>query len=120
MRRAVAALALGLAATPAAADQFLKATSPKSSIDGFMRLCRQEMASDAYCRCHVRNLVKTADGDFLVDAVATGGRLRNLQKSIGTDRATALLARHGLTREAAMAVLGESEALFRSTGQGCG
>lgn len=120
MRAVAALLLMGLAATPALSDEYLKSTSPKSSIDAFMRQCRQTMASDAYCRCHVRKLVQTGEGDFLVDAIATGGRMHNLQKSIGTDRAKVLLARHNITRDDALAILDEADALLRNTGQGCG
>lgn len=120
MRGVALVLLIGLVATSASADQYLKSTSPKSSIDSFMRLCRQEMRSDSFCRCQVGNLVKTPDGDFLVDAVAAGGRMTNIQKSVGTERARTLLDRHALTREEAMTILDGADRVFRSAGNGCG
>jgi hypothetical protein len=116
----VALLVMALVAgAPVQADQYLKSVSPKSSIDGFLAACRGE-APDAWCRCALRNLVQTREGDFLVDAVAVGRRFENIQISIGTERANALAARHGFDHPTARAILKDSRAYTEAASSSCG
>lgn len=110
---------LGPAAMPASADEYLKSVSPKSSVDGFLAMCRAE-AADPWCRCLVRTMVQTREGDFLVDAAAASRRMTNIQKSVGVERAKAVAGRHGLTREDALAILNKADDYLKSAGDSCG
>lgn len=109
---------LGLAAMPAAADEYLKSVSPKSSIDGYMAVCRQD-GPDAWCRCQVRKMVQSREGDFLVDAIATGRRMDNIQKSVGMERVRTLAERHGLEIGEARSILDGGKAFIREVGRSC-
>lgn len=111
-------LMLGLAAMPASADEYLKSVSPKSSIDGYMAVCRQD-GPDAWCRCQVRKMVQSREGDFLVDAIATGRRLDNIQKSVGVERVRVLAERHGLEIAEARSILNSGKEFIREVGQSC-
>jgi hypothetical protein len=108
-----------LSAAPVSADEYLKSVSPKSSIDAFLAICRGEGAPDSWCRCTVRNMVQTREGDFLVDAAATGRRLNNLQQAIGTERVQALATRHGMGRDEGLAVLKASRSYLNAASDGC-
>lgn len=105
-------------AVPAQADQYLKSVSPKASIDGFLAVCRG-IAPDSWCRCVVRNMVQTREGDFLVDAIATARRMDNIQKSVGMERVQALANRHSMGREEALAALKAGRSYVDAAADGC-
>lgn len=117
MRILLLALCL-VVAVPAQADQYLKSVSPKASIDGFLAVCRSGMP-DSACRCLVRNMVQSREGDFLVDAIATARRMDNIQKTVGVERVKALSARHGVDREEALAILKDYRSYIDAAADGC-
>lgn len=117
LRTLVLALCLMVGA-PAQADQYLKSVSPKASIDGFLAVCR-DFEPDSACRCVVRNMVQSREGDFLVDSIATARRMDNIQKSVGTERVKALAARHNMGREEAHAVLTAYRSYIEAAADGC-
>ena len=103
---------------PAQADQYLKSVSPKASIDGFLAVCRG-FEPDSACRCLVRNMVQSREGDFLVDSIATARRMDNIQKSVGMERVKALAARHNIGREEALAILAAYRSYIEAAADGC-